>query len=124
MQMEAISNLHAIWQNFMIIRRLGIQIFYDTDSISWEDKWKEQILKGTRESGFAIIVISNNFFGREWTEIELNEFLSQQNDSGQKIVLPLLYKISVNDLKKHYPEVGDIQCISTEQYSIVKTLKK
>lgn len=102
---------------YMIIRKLGINIFYDTDSISWGDKWKEQILNGTRESEFAIIIISNNFFGREWTERELKEFLSQQNDSGQKIVLPLLYKITPEELKEHYPEVGDIQCLTTDKYN-------
>ena len=98
----------------MTIRKLGINIFYDTDSISWGDKWKEQILKGTKESEFAIIIISHNFFGREWTEQELKEFLDQQNDSGQKIVLPLLYEIILKDIKDHYPEVGDIQCLTTK----------
>lgn len=102
---------------YSTIRKLGIQIFYDTDSISWGDKWKDKILQGTKESEFAVIIISNNFFGREWTERELKEFLSQQNDVGQKIVLPLLYGINSKDLREHYPEVGDIQYITTEKYS-------
>ena len=58
-----------------------------------------------------------NFFGREWTEKELNEFLNQQNESGQKIVLPLLHEISLDELKEHYPQLGDIQCINTKDYS-------
>lgn len=66
------------------VRKLGVNIFYDTDVLSWGDNWKQMILEGTRSSEFAIIVISNNFFGREWTERELNEFLSQQNESRQK----------------------------------------
>ncbi len=101
----------------MSLRRLGIQIFYDIDSISWGDKWKDRILNGIAESEFAIIVISKNFFGREWTERELKELLTRQNDLGQKIVLPLLYDISIDDLKDKYPEVGDIQCISNKDYS-------
>ncbi len=99
---------------YMKLRRLGIQIFYDTDSISWGDKWKERILDGIEESEFAIIVISQNFFGREWTERELNELLTRQNDFGQKIVLPLLHGITVDELKSQYPEVGEIQCINTD----------
>ena len=101
----------------MAVKRLGINVFYDTDVLSWGDRWKEVILNGTADSEFAIIVISNNFFDREWTEKELNEFLCQQNESGQKIVLPLLLGISIDDLKAHYPELGDIQCISTNRYS-------
>lgn len=101
----------------MAVKRLGINVFYDTDVLSWGDNWKQVILDGTGDSEFAIIVISNNFFGREWTEKELNEFLNQQNESGQKKVLPLLYGISLDDLKTHYPELGDIQCISADKFS-------
>lgn len=101
----------------MAVRRLGINIFYDSDVLSWGDNWKQVILDGTANSEFAIIVISNNFFGREWTEKELHEFLLQQNEQGQKIVLPLLYNISLEELKTHYPELCDIQCISTKDFT-------
>lgn len=100
------------------VRKLGLNIFYDTDVLSWGDNWKQVILDGTKSSEFAIIVISNNFFDREWTERELEEFLSLQNENHQKIVLPLLYGISLDELKEHYPELGDIQCISADQHNI------
>ena len=48
------------------VKCLGIDVFYDTDVISWGDNWKQAILNGTDESEFAVIVISKNFFGREW----------------------------------------------------------
>lgn len=99
------------------VKRLGINIFYDTDVLSWGDNWKQMILEGTQKSEFAIIVISRNFFGREWTERELAELLARQNDNKQKIVLPLLHGISLDELKEKYPELGDIQCISSDDYS-------
>lgn len=98
--------------------KLNINIFYDKDSIKWGDNWKQRILDGVASSEFAIIVISENFFGREWTEKELNELLNQQNDSGQKIILPLLHNISIGQLEEKYPEVADIQAISTADYCI------
>lgn len=102
---------------YMAIRRLGVNVFYDTEVLSWGDNWKQVILEGTEKSEFAIIVISENFFGREWTERELNEFLHRQNTSGQKIVLPLLHNITLEKLKEHYPELGDIQVIDTERFT-------
>ncbi len=97
------------------IKKLGVNIFYDTDVIDWGDNWKAAILDGTAKSEFAIIVISENFFGREWTEIELKEFLERQNATKQKIVLPLLHGITVEKLKEKYPSLGDIQCVSTAE---------
>ena len=98
---------------YMTLRRLGISIFYDSDSISWGDNWKQAILNGTAVSEFAIIVISENFFDREWINRELQEFLIRQNESGQKIVLPLLHNINREQLKDRYPELQDIQVIDT-----------
>lgn len=98
----------------MTLRKLGINIFYDSEVLSWGDNWKQVILNGTEKSEFAIIVISENFFGREWTERELDEFLKRQNVNGQKIVLPLLYNITFEQLKDKYPTLGEIQAIRTE----------
>ena len=100
-----------------VIKQLGINVFYDTDVLSWGDDFKQVLLKGTAESEFAIIVISKNFFGREWTERELNEFLARQYANGQKIILPLLYGITVDELKSQYPTLGNIQAIKSSDYS-------
>lgn len=109
---EYVDSLNAV------VRKLGVNIFYDTDVLSWGDNWKQVILEGTKSSEFAIIVISNNFFGREWTERELNEFLQQQNENRQKKVLPLLYGVSLDKLKEHYPELEEIQCIKAEDHDV------
>lgn len=99
------------------VQKLELNIFYDKTSIKWGDKWKNKILEGVAKSRFAIIIISENFFDREWTERELSEFLRRQNDNGQKIVLPILYNITVNQLKEKYPKIADIQVIDSSKYS-------
>lgn len=102
---------------YLTLRKLGVNIFYDSDVLSWGDNWKQVILDGTEKSEFAIIVISENFFGREWTERELEEFLKRQNANGQKIVLPLLHNVTLEKLVEIYPDLGDIQMISTDRFS-------
>lgn len=102
---------------YLVLRKLGVKIFYDTEVLSWGDNWKQVILDGTAKSEFAIIVISENFFDREWTERELEEFLKRQNEGGQKIVLSLLHNISLDMFKEKYPFGGDIQTIDSGRYS-------
>ena len=99
------------------LSNLGVKIFYDKESIEWGDKWKEKIIQGTQSAEFAIIVISESFFGREWTELELNKFLNRQNQNGQKIILPILHGITSKQLEEKYPAVADIQAISSDKYS-------
>lgn len=99
------------------LEKLGIKIFYDRKSLEWGDNWKERILEGVRKAEFAIIVISENFFDREWTEKELNKFLNRQNRNGQKLILPIVHNITNDDLRNKYPNVADIQAINSKDFS-------
>ncbi|MCM1044437.1 MAG: toll/interleukin-1 receptor domain-containing protein [Candidatus Gastranaerophilales bacterium] len=102
---------------FQAINKLGINIFYDKESLEWGDDWKAAILNGTKKAEFAVIVISENFFDREWTEKELAEFLSRQNRNGQKLILPILHNITMAQLQEQYPSVADIQAIDSKKYT-------
>lgn len=93
--------------------KLRIKIFYDKDTLEWGDLWKNRILECADKAEFGIIVISENFFGREWTERELNVFLNRQNANGQKTILPILHNISTTQLQKQYPSVADIQALDS-----------
>lgn len=96
---------------------LGIKIFYDKKSLEWGDKWKDRILDGVQKAEFAIIVISENFFDSEWTEKELHEFLNRQNKKGQKIILPVVHNITMQQLKTNYLDIADIQAIDSKNYT-------
>lgn len=102
---------------YQSLNKLGVKIFYDKESLEWGDNWKDKILNGVNKAEFAIIVISENFFDREWTEKELNEFLSRQNRNGQKIILPILKNITIEQLEQKYPTVADIQAIDSSEHS-------
>ena len=102
---------------YQSLNTLGVNIFYDKESLEWGDNWKDRILNGTKKAEFAIIVISENFFDREWTERELAGFLNRQNRNGQKLILPILHNITTEQLKAKYPLVADIQAIDSAKYS-------
>ena len=99
------------------LNKLGIKIFYDKETIEWGDNWKEKILNGVKKAEFAIIVISENFFGREWTEKELSELLTRQNRNGQKLILPIIKNITLEQLQQKYPSVADIHAIDSKNHS-------
>ena len=100
---------------YQSLNKLGVAIFYDKESLEWGDNWKDRILNGTKKAEFAIIVISENFFDREWTERELSEFLNRQNRNGQKLILSILHNITVSQLQEKYPSVADLQAIDSSK---------
>ena len=90
------------------IKGLGISVFYDTDVISWGDNLKERIDYGLNSCELAVLVISPSYFGREWTEYEIQSLLQRQNNEKQKIILPILYRVSKKDFITHYPALNNV----------------
>lgn len=98
--------------------KLGISVFYDKDSIEWGDNWKQKIYTGLENCNFGVIVISEHFFGREWTEKELQVLLSRQKENGQKLILPILHNITVQKFYNRYKNISDIQFLSDKTCDI------
>ena len=91
------------------LNRLGIKVWYDSSVLDWGDDWKTKIEEGLAKSRFGIVVLSPQFIGREWTTKELQELLNRQNERHEKVVLPLLYNLTVDDMKAKYPDLAPIQ---------------
>lgn len=91
------------------LNRLGIKVWYDSSILDWGDDWKAKIKEGLAKSRFGIVVLSPQFIGREWTTKELAELLNRQNERHEKVVLPLLYNLTVEDMKAKYPDLAPIQ---------------
>lgn len=104
-------------------QKLGIKIFYDSDSIEWGDDWACKIQDGLAKCRYGVIVISNNYYDREWTEKELKSLLVRQNDNGENVILPILYNTNIDELKKHckrgcYKDLAKIQFINKEEVDV------
>lgn len=90
------------------IKSLGVSVFYDTDVISWGDNLKDKIDVALKNCKLAVIIISPSYFGREWTEYEIQTLLLRQNSENSKLILPILHNVSKEEFVKHYPLLKDI----------------
>ena len=106
------------------IKRTGLVTFYDVDSIDWGDSIKDKIDEGLKLCRRAVVVVSNSYFGREWTEYELNELMKRQDKEGHKLIMPILYQVTKKDLVAHYPFMEDIKFIHARDYSYKEIAEK
>lgn len=123
-----ISHAHADKKQFVeelykSFQKLGVKIFYDTDSIEWGDDWTRKIQDGLTKCRFGVIVISKDFYDRTWTEKELKSLLVRQNNDGESVILPVLYNTSVDELKSHcrkacYKDLAKIQFVNAAEADI------
>lgn len=108
-------------------KKLGVSVFYDTDSIEWGDNWAQKIKEGLANCRFGVIIISKDFYDRTWTEKELKSLLVRQNDNGENVILPILFNTDIDELKSHcnkecYKELTKIQFISFSKDCDIKNI--
>lgn len=93
------------------IMSMGIDVWYDSDSIEWGDSLSSKIDEGLKNCEFGIVVLSNHFFDRPWCEKELHKLAERQESEQRKTILPLLLNIDVNTVIAKYPFLEDIKMI-------------
>lgn len=108
-------------------KKLGIRVFYDTDSIEWGDDWAQKIKDGLANCRFGVIIISKDFYDRTWTEKELKSLLVRQNNDGENVILPILFNTDIDELKSHcskncYKELSKIQFIRYPEDADIKDI--
>lgn len=95
------------------LSKAGIRVWYDEYTLKWGDGLRRSIEKGLTSSKYGIVVLSPNFFAKEWPQRELDGLTALELEDGGKRILPLWHDIDVGGVKKHSPMLGDVVGIST-----------
>ncbi|VVS94668.1 toll/interleukin-1 receptor domain-containing protein [Desulfoluna spongiiphila] len=79
------------------LSQLNYKVWYDEFSLSVGDSLRKSIDHGISQSKFGIVVFSNNFFKKEWTEYELDG-LVQADVYNHGAILPLWHNVGYSDV--------------------------
>ncbi|MCO6046302.1 toll/interleukin-1 receptor domain-containing protein [Aeoliella sp. ICT_H6.2] len=96
---------------------LSIAVWYDEFTLTIGDSLRKSIDHGLANSRFGLVVLSSDFFAKNWTQYELNGLVSREME-GQKVILPLWHKITKDDVMKFSPTLVDKVALNTSIYSI------
>lgn len=72
----------------LLIER-GVGVWYDDFSLTVGDSLRRTIDRGLAGSRFGVIVLSPDFFRKEWPQAELDGLVAKQRASGAKVILPI-----------------------------------
>lgn len=110
---------HAFEDKQDIVKKLadnliinGASVFYDEYSIKLGDSISESINKGLIVSNHAIVVLSNHFFEKGWTNAELQAIFHKSISEKYKILI-IYHGISHDDVIKTYPLLADKKAIDS-----------
>ena len=85
-----------------LLEYFGIKVWYDNNILSVGDSLSRSIDIGLLESRYGIIILSENFVKKRWTEYEFRSLLNREIGK-KKVILPIWHKINKETIKKYSP---------------------
>ena len=115
---------HASEDKDAIVRSLadalvkgGLKVWYDEFELKIGDSLRRKIDMGLAHSRFGIVVLSQAFFKKGWTNYELDGLVTR-SVSGEQILLPIWHNISKNEVIEYSPSLADKVARSTANYTV------
>jgi len=91
----------------------GLKIWYDEFSLKLGDSLNRSINAGLADSRYGIVILSPNFFEKEWPQKELDGLVAREV-TGEKIILPVWHHVDAEYIRRFSPILADRIGISTE----------
>jgi formylglycine-generating enzyme required for sulfatase activity len=88
------------------LRRKGLRVWYDEFTLRVGDKLLRSIDHGLANSRYGVVILSPNFFAKEWPQKELDGLVAREV-SGEKVILPVWHNITANQVRKYSPTLAD-----------------
>lgn len=95
----------------------GLKVWYDEFELRIGDSLRRKIDAGLAKSRFGIVVLSRSFFGKGWTNYELDGLVTR-TVSGEQILLPTWHEITKQELIDYSPSLADKVARSTGTHTI------
>lgn len=96
------------------LKKKGVKVWYDEFSLKLGDRLREKIDEGLNSSRFGVVVLSPNFFRKEWPKDELEGLLAIEKQ-GRKVILPVWHRLSVEEVAKYSPILAGRLATKTEE---------
>lgn len=96
-----------------MLRQRGLIVWYDEFTLSVGDSLRRSIDKGLSSSRFGVVILSPNFFQKEWPQAELDGLAAKERSLGTKVVLPIWHRVSKDDVLSRSPTLADRVALNT-----------
>jgi len=88
------------------LREKDVRVWYDEFELKVGDSLQEAVSKGTRKSRYGIVIISPNFYKKDWPQKEL-KVLMQRDQKRLKVILPVWLNIDYEEVYEWFPLIAD-----------------
>ena len=95
----------------------GLKVWYDEFELKIGDSLRRKIDSGLAKSKFGIVVLSQSFIKKGWTNYELDGIISKAN-TGEQVLLPIWHGITKQEVLDYSPSLADKVARNTASYTV------
>ena len=85
-----------------MLRDMGLKVWYDEFNLRIGESLRESIDNGLRNSNYGVVILSKNFFSKNWTKMELDGLVSLSVKNETRI-LPIWHEVNFMDVLNFSP---------------------
>jgi hypothetical protein len=95
----------------------GLCVWYDEFELKIGDSLRRKIDRGLAKSRVGLVVLSQSFINKGWTNYELDGIVTK-TITGEQILLPIWHKISKQEVIEFSPSLADKVARNTATYTV------
>jgi hypothetical protein len=119
---------HASEDNDAVVRPLahalaseGLTVWYDEFELRVGSSLRQNIDRGLANSRFGVVVLSEAFFKKPWTNYELDGLVTRDLASGGgQIILPIWHHVTKDELIGYSPSLADKFALRTADLTVAE----
>lgn len=119
---------HATEDKDQIVRPLahalaaeGLAVWYDEFELRVGSSLRQSIDRGLAGSRFGVVVLSEAFFRKSWTNYELDGLVTRDMASGEgQIILPIWHRVSKEEVIQYSPSLADKLALRTADSTVAE----
>ncbi|TRZ38561.1 TIR domain-containing protein [Niallia circulans] len=96
----------------------GLSVWYDEYKLTWGKSNRQTIDNGLAKCRFGIVVLSESFFKKGWTNYELNGLVTRMVTEGRDLILPIWHRVGFDEVKEYSSSLADISALRTDNLNI------
>jgi TIR domain/Protein kinase domain len=97
-----------------LLQAAGLSVWLDEHELVLGDSLRKKLDEGLSQSRWGIVILSQDFLRKIWTQAELDALISRE-ENGLKVILPVWHRVSREELLRKSPLLAARLGISTSE---------
>ena len=100
------------------LEALGLVVWFDEIKIKVGQSIRQEIEKGITHARFGVVILSPDFFSKQWTQAELDALFSKKMQTGENMILPIWHRVTKDQVQSQSPLLAGILALNTSLMTV------